>query len=757
MKNSRSFKRIAKRILCRESDPAEGELCEASCQPEEANRRQYNIRVRWLSLGLVMVVAAVVAVGVLQYCRAEIAPPTAEQRFIAKFVADAMPKQHLSHDPLSDETSERAFKIFFKSLDPRKLYFYQSDVDAFRRDYATELDEMVSEGDTKFAQVVFKRFLQRVDERVAMIEDLLEQDFDFTRDEEMVTDAELVDYPKDAAEARERWRKRLKYELLLRSTREVAQEDSGEEEDSSEAEEGSQETESPLEDRAWRDAEVREELADRYRNFQRRMKQYDNDELLERYLTAVTTSYDPHTTYMSPASYENFLIMMRLSLEGIGAVLQDKEGQTTVVRVVPGGAAAKHGKLKKNDRIISVGQGKDGEMVDIVGMNLSKVVEKIRGEAGTIVRLGVIPANKKESVIYEITRAKIELEDSAAHGEVFEVDSKPNGKPLKVGVIDLPSFYQDMKARKDDPSQFKSATHDVERLLAGFKEEGVDAVVLDLRSNGGGSLIEAVELTGLFIDQGTVVQVKKPKSVTSHADNDPGMAWDGPLVVVTSKLSASASEILAGAIQDYQRGLVVGDESTHGKGTVQTLVEVGKLVRPFLPDALVPNYGALKITVQQFFRPNGDSTQKRGVLSDVVLPSITNHMDIGEADLDYAIDFKRIERGRFTPVGMVKPTIVDQVRAESRKRIDQSEDFAKVLERIEAFKEQKASKKVTLNAKAFFEEDDLRSEKEETERLVEEQQTEERKIERDFYLDEVLKITRDYVNALGGSQLAHTN
>lgn len=755
MNNSRSFKRVVKRILCRQPDLTEDELgespCQAEpCQAEEANRRHYNLRVRWLSLGLVMIVAAMVAVGALQYCRAEITAPTAEQRFIAKFVADAMPKQHLSHDPLDDETSKRAFKIFFDSLDMRKLYFYQSDVDAFRRDYATELDDMVSEGDTKFAQLVFERFLQRVDERVATIEDLLEQEFDFSRDEEMVTDAELVGYPKDAAEARERWRQRLKYELLLRSTQEVA------EDDSDQGGEGSQESESPLEDRAWRDAEVREELADRYRNFQRRMKQYDNDELLERFLTAVTTAYDPHTTYMSPASYENFLIMMRLSLEGIGAVLQDKEGKTTVVRVVPGGAAAKHGKLKKGDRIISVGQGEDGEMLDIVGMKLNKVVEKIRGEAGTTVRLGVMPANKKESVIYEITRAKIELEDSAAHGEVFEAGSKANGKSLKVGVVDLPSFYQDMKARKDHPSQFRSATHDVKRLLAGFKEEGVDAVVLDLRSNGGGSLIEAVELTGLFIDQGTVVQVKKPQSVTSHADDDPGMAWDGPLVVVTSKLSASASEILAGAIQDYQRGLVVGDESTHGKGTVQTLVEVGKLVRPFLPDALVPNYGALKITVQQFFRPNGDSTQKRGVLADIVLPSITNHMDIGEADLDYAIDFKRIERGRFTPVDMVTPTIVDQLRDKSRKRIDQSEDFAQVLERIEAFKEQKARKSVTLNANEFFEAEDRTSEDDEKERLVEEQ-AEDRKIERDFYLDEVLKITRDYVNALHGSQLAHTD
>lgn len=717
------------------------------------NSRHFNLRVRWLSLGMVMVVAAVVAVGVLQYCRAEISDPTAKERYIAKIVAETMAKQHLAHQPLSDKISERAFKLFFESLDPRKLYFYKSDVESFRRDYATELDDMVSEGNTKFAQVVFERFLQRIDERVALIEDLLGQEFDFTRDEQMITDSELADYPKDAAEARKQWRKRLKYELLVRSSDQNSdQDDEGASDEQSDGAE--EEDESPLEGRAWADADVREQVADRYRNFQRRMKQYDNNELLERFLTAVTTAYDPHTTYMSPATYENFSIAMRLSLEGIGAVLQDKEGKTTVVRVVPGGAADKHGKLRKNDQIISVGQGTNGEMVDIVGMKLSEVVQKIRGEAGTLVRLGVIPADKKESMVYEITRAKIELADSAAHGEVFEAGAKQDGKPLKVGVIDLPSFYQDMEARRQHSSDFKSATRDVKKLLKGFKDQGVDAVVLDLRRNGGGSLDEAVELTGLFIDQGTVVQAKDRQSVRYHKDQKDGMAWDGPLVVVTSKLSASASEILAGAVQDYNRGLVVGDESTHGKGTVQTLVRVGDLVNRYLS----PNLGALKITVQQFFRPNGDSTQKRGVLADVVLPSITNYMDIGEADLDYAIDFKHIERSPFTPMDLVSPTIIDQVRAKSKKRIDQSEDFADVLERIEAFRERKATKHVTLNAKEFFEEeDDLTSEKEEKERLVEEQQTEEREIERDYYLDEVLAITRDYVNALRGSQLAHTN
>ena len=704
--------------------------------------RLFNARVRWVSLGLVLVIATVVGIGVLQYCRAEITAPTARDRYIARIVVDAMRTQHLAHHAPDDQISQRAFKLFIESLDPRKVYFYQSDIDEFRQQYETALDDMVSKGDTRFAQIVFERFLQRVNERVAMIELLLQQDFDFTLDEDMVTDADLLDFPKNEAEARDSWRKRLKYELLLRSAEKANGEGS--------SEGGTMDSQVAPAEGVVIDAASREDVAKRYRHFQHRMKLYDNDELLERFLTAITTAYDPHTTYMSPANFENFSIAMRLSLEGIGAVLQDKEGETTVVRVVPGGAAAKHGKLQKNDRIISVGEGKDGEMIDIVGMKLSEVVEKIRGEAGTVVRLGVIPADKKEAVIYEITRAKIELEDSAAHGEVFDVGTNADETPLKIGVIDLPSFYQDMEARRQHSSDFKSATRDVERLLADFRQQGVDAVVLDLRHNGGGSLDEAVELTGLFIDVGTVVQAKGSDSVRYHKDEVPGMAWDGPLVVVTSKLSASASEILAGAVQDYGRGLVVGDESTHGKGTVQTLVRVGDLINRYLS----PNLGALKITVQQFFRPNGDSTQKRGVLADIVLPSVTNHMDIGEADLDYAIDFKRIESSDFTPVNLLTPAMIDQLRAESKKRVSQSEDFAKVLKRVEAFKERKASKRVTLNAKEFFEEDDVVADKEETERLTEEQ-TETRTIERDFYLDEVLVIARDYVNALRNSTLAH--
>jgi carboxyl-terminal processing protease len=656
-------------------------------------------------------------------------------------VTTLMKGQHLSRRPLNDEISRRGFKLFLEGLDPLKTYFYQSDIDEFKS-YETQLDDMLQQNNTSFSNLVFQRFLQRVDERVAQVDELLKQNFDFTRDEDMVTEPDLLQYPRDAAEARERWRQRIEYDLLVLKA-----------DKSDKAKEGQ-----PPKDPAEEDKEAREKLSKRYHNFARRMKQFDNNELLEMYLTSITTSYDPHTSYMSPNTLDNFRIALQLNLEGIGAQLQDQDGKTVVAKVVPGGAADKFGKLKKDDQIISVGQGESGEMVDIVGMKLNDVVQMIRGDAGTVVRLGVIPVGTNESVTYEITRAKIELEDEAAHGEIFEVGSKPDGSPMKLGVLDLPSFYQDMQAAQaalDGAKNFRSATTDVHKILEDFKAKGVDAVVLDLRRNGGGSLVEAVDMTGLFIDKGPVVQVKGfSDRVDVHSDETPGAAWDGPLVVLTSKFSASASEILAGAIQDYERGLIVGDEATHGKGTVQSLRYLGEILGGPYP----PNLGALKITVQQFFRPNGDSTQKRGVLSDIVLPSITNFMDVGESDLDYAIDFHKVPKTEFPAVHLVTNDLINGLRKESEQRISQSDDFAKLLKRIAIFRERKERKSVTLNEKKFFEEGkETDAEREERERLEEQLSSNDNKIKRDFYLDEVLLITRDYVNALKQNKFANVN
>ncbi len=385
-----------------------------------------------------------------------------------------------------------------------------------------------------------------------------------------------------------------------------------------------------------------EKLSRKYRSILKRWRQTDNNELLELFLTALTTSYDPHTSYMSPDSLNDFEIQMGLHLDGIGAALQaTPEGDTVIQKIIPGGAAYEDKRLAKDDKVLGVGQDENGEIVDVADMKLRDVVKLIRGKRGTVVRLKVLPAHASEPKIYNIVRSQVQLTDSEARSQIVESGRKANGAPFKIGVIDLPSFYMDMDAYRAGDENYKSCTRDVARLLEKFNKEKVDAVVLDLRRNGGGSLPEAISLTGLFIDKGPVVQVKdSDKRVQQYDDPERGMLWSGPLVVLTSKFSASASEIFAGAIQDYHRGLVVGDASTHGKGTVQSLQDIGKELFHNIPTPAARPL--LKITIQQFYRPNGDSTQNRGVLADVELPSITSHLDIGDSCFDYALKFDKV-------------------------------------------------------------------------------------------------------------------
>ena len=678
---------------------------------------------------LLLVLFGVISIQYLTLPAADLPEePGAKDRRVTLVVSSLLSKEHLSKRNLDDEISGRGLKSFLKSLDPMKVYFYQSDIDEFMLQ-ESRLDDLIREGDIKFSYKVFSRFLKRVDERVATVNDLLDGDFDFSKNEDLVTDRDNLQYAKTPAEARSRWRKRLKYDLLM------------------------------LKDDKTNEQDPRDRLRRRYKSFANRMKQTDSDELLEMYLTAITTSYDPHTTYMSASSLENFRIIMRLNLEGIGAALQVTDGYTVVSKIIPGGAADKNGKLKVEDRIISVGQGEKGEMVDVVDVKLGEVVKLIRGGAGTIVRLGVIPAGGTDNVIYQITRAKIELRDSEAQGEVIEEEGlrKADGSPFRLGYIDLPSFYMDMEAARLGKPNFKSTTRDVRKILDKFRKDKVDAVVLDLRRNGGGSLTEAINLTGLFIDRGPVVQVKGIGDAKAqiYDDLDRGQAWAGPLVVLTSKFSASASEILAGAIQDYRRGIIVGDESTHGKGTVQSLLDVGSQLFN-IPNP--PNMGALKITMQQFYRPNGDSTQKRGVLADVVLPSFTNHMDVGEADLDYAVEFASVPAASYGKYSMVDEVMLTKLRGRSLDRRRKSEDFAKLLRNIDRYREQKARKSVALNEEIFLaRRAELNADKEEEKQIDQQVNGAKKGVKRDFYFMEVLAIALDYVKALSDSKVARVN
>lgn len=650
------------------------------------------------------------------------AGPKANDRQVTRVVSSLMLGQHLSKHPIDDEISQRGLNLYLKSLDPMKVYFTQADINEFQKKQS-DLDDMLKAGDISFAYTIFNRLLERIDERVKMVNGMIDEKHDFTVDEELNTDPDAVSYAKDEAEMRDRWRKRIKYDLLVLKADKVDPKTAS------------------------------ERLHRRYSSFAKRMQQTDSDEILEMYVTAMTSAFDPHSTYMSPSSLENFRIMMGLELEGIGAALQMTDGYTVITKIIPGGACEKCKDVVVEDRVISVGQGDEGEMVDVVDMKLNDVVKMIRGKAGTTVRLGIIPNGGTESKIVKITRAKIELADSAARGEVIEDGEKPDGSKYKVGYIDLPSFYMDMEGAREGKEDFKSTTRDVRKLLDGFREKGVDSVVLDLRRNGGGSLSEAISLTGLFIDQGPVVQVKDPDGAVQHLDDmEKGVAWNGPLVILTSKFSASASEILAGALQDYNRALIVGDESTHGKGTVQSLLDLGQqLFRIGNP----PNLGALKITMQQFYRPNGDSTQKRGVLADVVLPSLTDHMDVSEADLDYALAFDQVPAARFKRVDMVSKDVIEELKKSSAQRCQQSADFGKLLKNIDRYVEQKAKKKITLNeAKYFAQRAELDAEKEEEKQFEEQTNGSKEIVKKDYYFKEILAITLDYTQKLKDSKLA---
>jgi carboxyl-terminal processing protease len=680
--------------------------------------------------------ATAVLAGLLTCCGTSLAVeartlkgPRTDDRQITRAVTKMVTDEHLirAKQPLDDTISSRGLELFLKAFDNRKLYFEQSDIAEFEQ-HKDKLDDMLRKGDISFAYFVFNRFLQRVDERVVQVDELLKEDFDFTKDEVLSTDWDKLPYLKDAADAKDRWRKLLKYDVLV--------------------------LKSDKEDKKKEDPKVR--LSRRYHSFAKRMHQTDEDELLEIFLTSMTTSFDPHTTYMSPNTLDNFRILMSLNLDGIGAQLKMDDGYTVIDKIVAGGAAEKQGDLKVGDRVVSVGQGEEGEMVDVVDMKLNDVVKLIRGRANSVVRLGVMPEAGGEVKTIRIVRAKIELKDSEARGEIIEEGKKADGTPYKLGYLDLPSFYMDMEAARAG-GDFKSTTADVKKILSDFNKKGVDALILDLRRNGGGSLTEAINLTGLFIDEGPVVQVKDPDGqVQDYRDLDRGEVWDKPLVVLTSKFSASASEILAGAIQDYHRGLIVGDTSTHGKGTVQSLLDLGPLMfRVGNP----PNLGALKLTMQQFYRPNGDSTQKRGVLADIVLPSLTDHItDISEADLDYAVEFDKVPAAQFSKYDEVRPNLLVELKNLSQQRTGKSADFARLDKNIQRYIEQKTKKEIPLSEEKFLaRRAEIDSEKEEEKTFEHQEKGNDEVFKRDFYSSEALAVTVDYLRLLNKEKVAGAN
>ncbi len=649
------------------------------------------------------------------------AAPKPEFTQITKLVCQMIEKEHLIRSPINDVIGGRTVDHYIKELDPQKLYFLQSDVDEFNQ-VRTTLDDSVKQGNIDWAYSTFKRYLDRLDQRIAVAEKLVDETYDFTVKETMVYDAKELKWAVDDAEINERWRKRIKYDLLLARLEKTPEE------------------------------EAKKKLHSRYRNIKQNMHQTEPEDVLEIFLTSLTSSYDPHSSYMSPRSEKEFRTVMKLSLDGIGAALKSEDGFTTVAQIVKGGAASRDGRLKVKDRIVGVGQ-KPEEIVDVVNMKLSNVVDMIRGERGTKVFLRIMPDGATESKVYEITRDKVELKDQEVKGEIIDVSSRIPGTRGKVGVIHIPSFYRDFQGQESGQEDFKSTTRDVKAVLRDFAAKGgVDALLIDLRFNGGGALSEAIELSGLFIDEGAVVQVKDQRGNVRHLDDeDTRIDFNGPLVVVCNRLAASASEIFAGVIRDYQRGIVVGDTTTHGKGTVQSVMPVGKKLFDL---GQSPDRGALKLTINQFYRVNGDSTQKLGVPSDVVLPSLLDHMDLGEASLDNVMAFDRVPPADHKNFRAVAPATVSLLRDRSKARVAASKEFTEINDNIAKYISRKKRKSISLN------EDELKQE-----RLQEEEKTKKEADDQtdkadgplfpsEAYNNELLAITLDYVSALNGTLTA---
>lgn len=629
---------------------------------------------------------------------------TREQGRIAFLTARLLENFHYTHQLFDGSVSVRFFNEYLDALDPQRLHFLQSDLDDFEK-YRTNLDTLTVEqsiADVSPAFVIFGRFMQRLEQRVNYVDDLLKHEkFTFDGTNRIVLDRRDRPYPKDLADAKKLWRERLRYEFLQEKISHIEAEhkktNSVAEVTSSnavalKAEKSATSDVAPVKTM---DEEIADLLSHRYHRNLKLYQELDSDDVLERYLTSLAHAYDPHSDYMGKSTLESFAIQMNLALFGIGAQLKDADGYCTISMLMPGGPAIKSGKLAEGDRIVAVAQG-DQPPVDVVDMSLNKTVQLIRGPKGTEVRLTVLPENSAERKVVSLIRDEIPLTDSAAKAKLVEV-AGANGKKFRFGVIDLPSFYAPVDLGPGKAEDARYTSQDVALLLKKLKEEKVDGVILDLRRNGGGSLEEAIKLTGLFIKDGPVVQIRSGEgSVQVDEDTDSSITYDGPLMVLTSRFSASASEIVAAALQDYGRAIIVGDVSTHGKGTVQNVNPLEMFMR--WRDS-TNNPGALKVTIRKFYRASGASTQFKGVQPDIVLPSPFNYLkDIGEASLDNALPWDTIPSAKFEPANRVEPYLSELI-GRSQRRVATNQDFVYVREDIEQLRKKQEDKTASLNEK----------------------------------------------------------
>ena len=667
---------------------------------------------------------------------------------IARYVTRMMEVYHYSQSKMDNGMSEKIFDEYFRYLDYNRRIFLKQDIEEFQV-YEHLLDEMFKRGDLTFPLKLYKRYVERLTERVDFIKERLKQPFDFTKMEDYVVDRSEAEWASNAEELNDIWRQHLKNEIIRFDLSQIAEKEHAEKMKKEAAKEGKTEEKKEEPKEKKKEVTAQETLLKRYKKFLKYQEENDRENFLEIALNVMTKCFDPHSNYFGAKAQEEFEISMKLSLTGIGATLMEDDGYTKVTSLVPGGPAHKGKELKEGDRIVAVAQG-DEEPVDAVDMRLSKVVSMIRGEKGTEVRLHVLRGGVNGSKhIISIIRDEIKLKESEAKGEIKEVKIDEN-KTKKVGVIHLPSFYVDWDALREG-REGKSSTADVKKILEKQIKEGIDSVIIDLRSNGGGSLPEAISLTGLFVDKGPVVQIRESTGrIMVRNDEDAGVLWDGPLVVLVNEGSASASEIFAAAIQDYKRGVIVGTYRTHGKGTVQQVQSLSRI--GLFKDRNDIKPGQVKYTMAKFYRINGGSTQKKGVVPDVVFPSYSEFDDHGEATLRNVSKWDEIKNLNVEENETVK-NIIPELLKRSQDRRKSSNEFADLKSDIDYFKSRLEIKTVSLNKNVRIEEFKKEKEiREKREKLMErlfdrggddEDDKDKSSIRDDIYLREALLIVSD--------------
>ncbi len=617
------------------------------------------MRIKYGFLGILLAIAP--TAHALDMGAVPVLAPQKQQEQAAQLSAQFLTRYSYRPVALDDSLSVKIMDRFIKSLDPDRMIFLQSDINTFMAD-STKIDDAIKTEDLKLPFSIFNLYEQRIVDRMTYARDLLTKGFDFTAQEDYALVRDDKPWPQSEAESNDLWRKRVKADWLRLKL-------------------GGQ-----------TEATIRDTLDKRYKNALERAYKYKSDDVFQSFMDAYSTSIDPHTDYFGATASADFDISMKLSLVGIGAVLQERDDYTTIRELVPGGPAQLSGKLAVGDRITGVGQGADGPIKEVMGTRLDEVVQLIRGEKDSIVRLDILPADAGADGghrVISLVRDKISLDKQAAKKAVLPV--KDGDVTRKIGVITLPAFYEDFEARRKGDKDYRSASRDVAKLLTELKHDNVDGVLIDLRNNGGGSLAEAIDLTGLFVGKGPVVQQRGADGkVEVQSDDLPTPAWTGPVGVLINRGSASASEIFAAAIQDYGRGVIIGEPS-FGKGTVQTVVNLDQVARNDKP-----KFGELKLTIAQFFRVNGGTTQLRGVTPDIALPGLSDPKTFGETSYDNALPWAQIKPARYKQAGNLKAEL-PKLQALHDKRVETDPDFQRLIEDVAELKAQRDKGVISLN------------------------------------------------------------